>query len=122
MYIRLLFQLTPRNQKSMKVVSIVMILAASIVATATLIELRNMGIAQGQTNVTFSLTPDQKAAICDPSNPLSKLNPVNTTESKICGIPKTVKSDIPSANTTLSNMTTGGEVSRAAPPLFPPYS
>jgi 6-phosphofructokinase len=106
----------------MKVVSIVMILAASIVATATLIVLRNMGIAQGQTNVTFSLTPDQKAAICDPSNPLSKLNPVNTTESKICGIPKTVKSDIPSANTTLASMTTGGEVSKAAPPLFPQYS
>jgi hypothetical protein len=25
--------------------------------------------------------------MCDPNNPLSNLNPVNTTESNICGIP-----------------------------------
>src|SRR5919202_3388629 len=35
------------------------------------------------------LSTEQIATICDPNNPESKLNPVNTTESKICGIPKT---------------------------------
>ena len=49
----------------------------------------------------------QKDAICNPNNPLSKLNPVNTTESRICGIPKTLNT-----NATSSNMTTGQE----APP------
>jgi hypothetical protein len=29
-----------------------------------------------------TLTPQQKDAICNPNNPLSKLNPVNTTESR----------------------------------------
>ena len=33
------------------------------------------------------LTPEQKQTMCDPSNP--KLNFVNSTESEICGIPKT---------------------------------
>ena len=47
-----------------------------------------------------------KAAICDPNNPLSKLNPVNTTESKICGIPVTIK---PRTNMTTANTTTGEE-------------
>jgi hypothetical protein len=52
----------------------------------------NFGIAQGQVNnnSTSSLTPEQQAAICDPNNPSSKLDFVNTTESRICGIPKTI--------------------------------
>jgi hypothetical protein len=51
-------------------------------------EFGNSGIARGQgTNVTSSLTPEQKAAMCDHSNP--KLKFVNSTESKICGIPPT---------------------------------
>jgi hypothetical protein len=50
--------------------------------------------AQGQvdnstSSLASSLTPEQKDAICNPNNPLSKLTPVNTTESHICGIPKT---------------------------------
>ena len=53
-----------------------------------------------------TLTPEQKDAICNPNNPLSKLNPVNTTESRICGIPKTW---------TRSNMTTGEEAPSANP-------
>ena len=65
------------------------------------------GIAHGQVNVT-SLTPEQKAAICNPSNP--KLKVVNTTESKICGLPVTVPPPLKS-----SNMTTGAQ----APPTPP---
>ena len=56
-----------------------------------------------------SITPEQKAAICDPSNPSSNLNPANTTESKICGIPKTVKPSIS------SDATTGTDTETAAP-------
>jgi hypothetical protein len=69
----------------------------------------SVDIAQGQVNnSTSSLTPEQKAAICDPNNPLSNLNPVNTTESKICGIPVTVRPPI-SNMTTADNTTTGTE-------------
>jgi hypothetical protein len=37
-----------------------------------------------------TISPQLKAKICDPSNP--SLKAVNTTESLICGIPKTIKS------------------------------
>jgi len=63
--------------------SITTIIAVSIVSIVSIPEFRNFGIAQGQVNITSSLTPQQKAA----SNP--KLNFVNTTESEICGIPPT---------------------------------
>jgi cell division protein FtsN len=82
---------------------------AIILASATVILLTEFEKAQAQVNAS-SLTPEQKAAICDPNNPSSRLNPVNTTESRICGIPVTVKPS--NATTTSSNMTTGGE----APP------
>jgi len=39
------------------------------------------------TNKTVS--PELKSKICDPNNP--KLRFVNTTESNICGVPKTIK-------------------------------
>jgi hypothetical protein len=59
-----------------------------------------IGIAHGQVNST-SLTPQQKAAICNPSD-----KSINTTESKICGVPVTVKPHLNS-----SNMTTGAQAS-----------
>jgi hypothetical protein len=84
---------------SLSIVSITIILAASILSVA-LTEFGNFGIAQGQgnNNITPSLTPEQKAAICDPNNP--KLNFVNTTESRICGIPPTPTNATSAANTT----------------------
>jgi hypothetical protein len=84
--------------------SIIIIISATFAATmVTLTGFGTVDIAQGQVNnSTSSLTPEQKAAICDPNNPSSNLNPVNTTESKICGIPATVRPPI-------SNMTTGEE-------------
>jgi hypothetical protein len=36
-----------------------------------------------------TISPDEKLQMCDPSNP--KLKFVNTTESKICGLPKSIK-------------------------------
>jgi hypothetical protein len=65
------------------------IIAASIVSVISITEFGNFGIAQGQisNSTPSSLTPQQKAAMCDPNNP--KLNFVNSTESEICGIPPT---------------------------------
>jgi hypothetical protein len=102
-----------REEAFLSILTIVIILAATIV---TLAEFRNFGTAQGQGNLTkgnvtignVTLTPEQVAAICDPSNP--KLNFVNTTESKICGIPKTI------TNMTTANMTTGAEAPSAVTP------
>ena len=75
----------------------------SIVFAATIVTITGFGIfsvahGQGSNSTTSSLTPQQKAAMCDPSNP--KLNFVNSTESKLCGIPKSVKSNM--SNTTTS--------------------
>ena len=105
----------PRKETSLNVLTIVIILAATIVI---LTEFGNFRIAQGQGNLTIgnlTLTPEQKDAICNPNNPLSKLNPVNTTESKICGIPKTLNA----TNSTASNMTTGEETPPTASSIAP---
>jgi hypothetical protein len=76
--------------------------------------------AQGQvdnstSSLASSLTPEQKDAICNPNNPLSKLNPVNTTESHICGLPVTVKP----SNMTTANTTTGAEAPSVVPTPSP---
>ena len=78
-----------KKRPSLCIITIIVILTASTVLTLT--DFGKVGVAQGQSNTTSSLTPEQKAAICDPNNPSSRLNPVNTTESRICGIPLTVK-------------------------------
>jgi hypothetical protein len=73
--------------------SATMIIAASIVFVISIIEFGNVSVAYGQgsnstsSSLPSSLTPQQKAAICNPNNP--KLKFVNFTESKICGIPRT---------------------------------
>ncbi len=98
--------------------TVIAILASAVIILAVS---GTLGNAQGQGNQTqgnmtvgnVTLTPQQKDAICNPNNPLSKLNPVNTTESKICGIPATIKPRTSNATTSSgTNMTTGGE----APP------
>jgi len=86
------------------VISITIILVASM-ALATFPEFGNSAIAQGQgSNMTSpSLTPQQKAAMCNPNDKF-----VNDTESSVCGIPPT-----PTNTTTTSseaaNTTTGAE-------------
>jgi len=118
------------------------ILTVCIILAAIIVILTGSGsfrIAQGQTNDTSltpandtsltptndtsltptndtSLTPEQKDAICNPNNPLSKLNPVNTTESKICGIPVTLK---PSNMTSATNTTAGTEAPPSATSIAP---
>ena len=98
------------------IVSITVILAASILLV-TLPEFGNSAIAQGEgSNMTSpSLTPQQKAAMCNPNDKF-----VNDTESSVCGIPPT-----PTNTTTTSseaaNTTTGAETpSRALAPQSAP--
>lgn len=47
--------------------------------------------------ITKSISAQLKAKMCDPSNP--DLKAVNTTEARICGIPKTIKSPLSSSGT-----------------------
>ena len=97
-----------RKEEFMSVLTIVMILAAAIVVTLT--EFGSFGTTKGQEN----LTAEQKAAMCDPNNP--KLKFVNGTESRICGIPKTVTSP---ANASSANTTTGAEAPPSATSIAP---
>lgn len=83
----------------------------------------NIGIAQGQVNnntsSSLSLTPEQRAAICDPNNASSKLDFVNTTESRICGIPKTpantTTEEAANATATIRTDTPSSSVTSIAP-------
>ncbi|HJT47817.1 MAG TPA: hypothetical protein VJ729_06505 [Nitrososphaeraceae archaeon] len=92
--------MTSKKGACLSVISMSIVFAATIV---TITGFWGFRVAHGQgSNSTSSslssLTPQQKAAICGPSNP--KLKFVNSTESKLCGIPKTVKSNM--SNTTTS--------------------
>ncbi len=103
-----------KKRPSLCIIAIIVILTASTVITLT--DFGKFGVAQGQSNTTSqSLTPEQKAAICDPNNPSSRLNPVNTTESRICGIPVTVKPR-PSNATSAGTETPSGSL---APSVVP---
>ena len=94
------------------IMSITTIICASIVLVILITEFENVGSAQGQaSNTTSSLTPQQKAAMCNPNNP--KLKFVNSTESKICGIPPTPTNNMATtlaANTTGRGTRTGTEI------------
>ena len=87
--------------------SIIGIIAVFTATITIFTGVANFGTAQGQATAaddtpssSSSLTPEQRAAICDPNSPTSNLNPVNTTESRICGIPKTVQPSIPNGTDT----------------------
>ncbi|MFL6458717.1 MAG: hypothetical protein ACJ71G_17345 [Nitrososphaeraceae archaeon] len=49
-----------------------------------------------------TISPELKSKMCDPSNPDLKV--VNTTEARICGIPKTVKPPLLSAAAPLAQL------------------
>src|SRR5919202_4532338 len=77
------------NEKASLSVKCMSMIFAVTIAPLTGFANFGIGIAQGQVNSTSSssLTPQQKAAMCNPNNP--KINFVNSTESEICGIPPT---------------------------------
>ena len=97
---------------SLGITSITIILAAGIVLVISITELGNVSVVYGQggnsTSSLASLTAQQKAAMCNPND-----KSVNTTESKICGIPVTVKSHS-------SNMTTGAQVQPSSTSIASP--
>jgi hypothetical protein len=105
LYTAILFSAAMLSKETyLNIVSIISIIVASLVVV-TVGELRIFGTAQGQGNLTSSLTAEQKAAICDPSD-----THINITESKICGKPVT-----PSSNSTSSgNVMTGAESSSSS--------
>ena len=94
-----------RNKISLNIIVIVSTIFA---ATMIIVALTGFGTAQGQADST-SLTSDQKAAMCDPNDSF-----VNSTESEICGVPKTIKPSISS-----SNQTSGIDTETAAPSVVP---
>jgi len=104
------------RRKQLPVVSILTTAIILASAIATLTEIGNIVSAQAQGNLTagnVTVTPEQKAAMCAPNNP--KLKIVNTTESKICGIP--------SNTTSAANTTAGTETPPATsgvPSITPP--
>ena len=127
----------------MPIIIIIIFAVSILVIASTLTESGNFGIAQGQgNNITSSssssiegnltLTPEQKSAMCDPNNPLSKLKSVNTTESHTCGVPKTQPSNITTtsaaANTTIRtealppSSPIPGLIMPEQPPSQPPQS
>ena len=67
------------------IIPITIILVSSIVVSVALTVSVSIGIA----HAPALIAPQLKAAICNPNNP--KLKVVNKTESKICGIPVTIK-------------------------------
>src|SRR5919202_5950946 len=75
------------NEKASLCVKCMSMIFAVTIATLTGFAHFGIGIAQVQVNSTSSLTPQQKAAMCNPNNP--KINFVNSSESEICGIPPT---------------------------------
>jgi hypothetical protein len=60
-----------------------------------------------------SISPELKSIMCDPSNPDLKV--VNTTEARVCGIPKTVKPSL-SAATEISTVSSVSSPSSSSPP------
>ena len=103
------------QNKSLRIMSATIIIAASIVLVISITEFGNVSVAydQGSNSTSSSLpplTPQQKAAMCNPNNP--KLKFVNSTESKICGIPPTsTNTTTPAANNnTTPPLTTGKQL------------
>src|SRR5919198_6751644 len=97
-----------KKEPSLSVLTmVIIILTATIVVTLTGFGIFGNNNAQGQEN----LTEEQKAAMCDPSNP--KLNFINGTESRICGIPKT------STASSAANATTTTSENNTSPSLLP---
>src|SRR5919198_211371 len=103
-----------RQQRSLSVLLPLIIMLAASMVIVTLAKFGNFGIAQGQGSLTIgnmTITPEQKTAIC-----ASVGSHVNTTESRICGIPKSPPSN---ATTSAENITTtgaGAQSTSLAPP------
>jgi hypothetical protein len=68
-----------------------------IMTAVVIIGFRLSNIAHGQVTPE-TITPQQKAIMCDPNNP--KLHFVNSTESVVCGLPQSIKTNETTNTTT----------------------
>ena len=66
---------------------------SAVVLVMTIITL--VGTVNFDATYAQQISPEQKAKMCNPNNP--RLNFVNSTESKICGIPESVKNQTTTA-------------------------
>jgi len=62
-----------------------------------------LGTVKFDASQAQQISPEQKAQMCNPNNP--RLNFVNSTESKICGIPESVKNQTTTTPTTNNSST-----------------
>jgi hypothetical protein len=66
-----------------------------------------------------TISPEEKLQMCDPNNP--KLKFVNTTESKVCGLPKSIKAPEVPPPTTTTTTSPPRSISPLSPrPITPP--
>ena len=70
-------------------------------------------LSTANSSSTTTISPELKAKMCDPNNPSLKV--VNTTEARICGIPKTVKPPSLPAPTPLTSAVSSPTESKSSP-------
>ena len=100
------------NRTTIRSVGMAFAIVVATAAASTVLEIGIINASQAQvtpspTNTTIS--PALKSKLCDPNNP--KLRFVNTTESNICGLPKSIK-----------NITTTTTTTPTPKPISPPSS
>ena len=95
--------------KLRSVVIITVVVSVISVVVSLVLELGLANVSQAQTTLPMA-TPQQKAATCHPNDKF-----VNTTESIICGIPKST----PSINSTLASTTTTASSSSSSSSSLP---
>jgi len=85
-----------RNASMMRRIFTISLMIAAVLTTIIIIGIETFNVGHAQL-----LTPQEKAQFCNPNNP--KLKFVNSTESKICGIP-TTSTNATNATTTPSSI------------------
>ncbi len=85
-----------RNASMMRRIFTISLMIAAVITTIIIIGIETFNVGHAQL-----LTPQEKAQFCNPNNP--KLKFVNSTESKICGIP-TTSTNATNATTTPSSI------------------
>jgi|GraSoiStandDraft_14_1057315.scaffolds.fasta_scaffold376216_1 hypothetical protein len=85
-----------RHASMMTRIFTISLMIAAVLTTIIIIGIETFNVGHAQL-----LTPQEKAQFCNPNNP--KLKFVNSTESKICGIP-TTSTNATNATTTPSSI------------------
>ena len=85
-----------RHASMMTRIFTISLMIAAVITTIIIIGIETFNVGHAQL-----ITPQEKAQFCNPNNP--KLKFVNSTESKICGIP-TTSTNATNATTTPSSI------------------